>query len=288
MTDLAALIDRHCANPLTVTPIPGLTLARTFSTEIANITAPPLFCLIAYGRKRLTLGDRTFIYDPETYLVTSADLPVSGQVLTTPTLALSLELDAAILAEMILELKPPSEELVAPKAVAVERLDADLLDSVMRLLRLLDQPQHIPTLGPLALRELMYRLLLGPKGEMLRQLALPDSQLSYIRRAIDFIRRNFDQPIRVEQLAELADMSAPSFHRHFRAVTGLSPIQYQKQIRLQAARRLLLTESHTAAHVALEVGYESPSQFSREYRRMFGAPPREETRTLRSTEPSLA
>jgi len=144
---------------------------------------------------------------------------------------------------------------------------------VLRLLRLLDQPQHVATLAPLVEREILYRLLLGSRGDMLRQLALPTSQLSQINRTIGFIRRRFDQPIRVAELADLASMSSPSFHRHFRAVTGMSPLQFQKRIRLQEARRRLLSEDVAAANVGMEVGYESPSQFSREYRRLFGAPP---------------
>jgi AraC-like DNA-binding protein len=282
MTELAALIDRHCLKPICETPIRGLTLARTdASTKIQMAVPPPLFCVVATGRKRIRLGDEEFFYDPETYLVTSADLPVAGDVIDGPVLGVSLEIDLGILAELAVASKPSVAEVPVSRALAVSRLESDLLDSVIRLLRLLNQPEHISTLAPLALRELHYRLLLGAKGDMLRQLAAPSSQLSYIRRAIDFIRSRFDRPIRVEELADLAEMSAPSFHRHFRSVTGMSPIQYLKKIRLQEARRRLLAESATAASVAMEVGYESPSQFSREYRRMFGAPPAQEIRAIR-------
>jgi len=157
--------------------------------------------------------------------------------------------------------------------MAVNPLDDDLLDPLLRLLRLLDRPRDIPVLAPLIEREILYRLLCGPRGEMLRQLALPSSQLSQISRAINLIRERYDKSIRVDQLARTASMSATSFHRHFRAVTAMSPLQFQKRIRLQEARRRLLSQEVDAARVSFDVGYESASQFSREYRRMFGAPP---------------
>lgn len=279
MSELAALIDRHCHFPISQTPIPGLLLTRSdVPTRMEMAVPPPLFCVIASGRKRVMLGNDEFTYDAETYLITSADLPISGQVLEAPMLGLNLELDAGLLAELIVEMRPGER---SPKAMAVSVLDGDLRDSVTRLLRLLDTPGHIGALSPLILREIYFRLLLGPKREMLRQLALPTSQLSQINRAIGYLRRCFDQPILVEELAELAGMSVPSFHRHFRATTGMSPIQFQKRLRLQTARRRLLSENQGAASVALEVGYESASQFSREYRRMFGAPPAQDTRRAR-------
>ena len=282
MSELADLIDKHSRSYLTETALPGLMVSRSSErTEMAVAVPPPLLCVIAQGRKRIVLGNDALIYDPETYLVTSADLPVSGQVIDAPMLGLSLALDPTVLAEILVSSPGIAQDRGAAKAMAVSRLDAGLLDAVIRLLRLLDQPEHLATLGPLIQREILYRLLLGPKGAMLRQMALPTSRLSQISKTINFIRRRFDQPIRVEELADLASMSSPSFHRHFRAVTGMSPLQFQKRIRLQEARRRLLSENQGASSVAMEVGYESPSQFSREYRRMFGAPPSRETNLAR-------
>lgn len=251
-----------------------LALARSGETDkITMETPPPLFCVMAQGRKRISLGSDEFFYDPSTYLITSADLPVTAQVVEAPYLGLSLALDPGILADILADMAPLSGDRAASKAMAVSVLEGELLEALLRLLRLLDEPQHVAMLAPLIEREILYRLLLGPKSEMLRQLALPTSQLSQINRTISFIRQRYDQPIRVEELSQLASMSPPSFHRHFRVVTGMSPLQFQKRIRLQEARRRLLSENEGAASVAFDVGYESPSQFSREYRRLFGAPP---------------
>jgi AraC-like DNA-binding protein len=282
MNELCALIDRHCPGHLTPTAIPRLTLSRSnAATDLAPAIYTPLFCVIAQGRKRIFLGGESFNYDPTSYLVTSADLPVTGQVLEGPALGLMLALDAAIIADLLLQMKAASTGKTPLKALAVSSLEGDLLDPVLRLLRLLDQPRDIPLLAPLIEREILYRLLLGPRGEMLRQLALPSSDLSRISRAINVIRSQYHEPLRVEELAQLAGMSAPSFHRHFRAITAMSPLQFQKKIRLQEARRLLLTRHADAASIGFDVGYESPSQFSREYRRMFGAPPGRDTSRVR-------
>jgi AraC-like DNA-binding protein len=195
-------------------------------------------------------------------------------VIEAPNFGLTLALDRAILAELLFNLPASPHAHSASMALAVTPLEEDgLLDPVLRLLRLLDEPAHIPALAPLIEREILYRLLLGSRGQMVRQLATPSSQLSHISRAIDLIRQRFDQSIRVEELSRIAGMSVPSFHRHFREVTTMSPLQFQKQIRLQEARRKLLSSKAGAASVGFDVGYESPSQFSREYRRMFGAPP---------------
>ncbi len=282
MQELSTLIDRHCRLENTETAIPRLTLrCSDCTTEPTWNTAPPMFCVVAQGRKRILLGEEEFFYDPSTYLVTTADLPCHGQITEAPYLGLTIELSQPMLADVVLEMERTPAELSASRAMAVDTLEGDLLDSLLRLLRLLDQPKHITTLAPLIEREILYRLLLGSRGEMLRQLAMPTSQFSHINRTISFIQQRYHQPIRIEELAEIASMSAPSFHRHFRSVTGMSPIQFQKRIRLQEARRRLLSQNEGAATVAFEVGYESPSQFSREYRRMFGAPPSVETATAR-------
>ncbi len=219
------------------------------------------------------LGRDEFRYDPHHYLVASAELPVSGQVVLAPCLALTLELDPAIVADVLLGLPQPREAQPAPAALAVSPLDADLADALERFLRLLDRPADIPVLGALIEREIIYRLLCGPQGEMLRQLALPTSHLSQIGRAIAIIRMRFDEKLPIGELARAAGMSVTSFHRHFCAVTAMSPLQFQKQIRLHEARRMLLSRDVDAAHVSFDVGYESASQFNREYRRLFGNPP---------------
>ncbi|MEI9892789.1 MAG: AraC family transcriptional regulator [Chthoniobacter sp.] len=275
MKELSALLARHCGDNITATAIPRLTLSRSdVATELSTAIYYPLLCIVAQGRKRVFLGKEVFYYNPETYLVASTDLPVSGQVIEAPYLGMTLALDAGILAEVLLNLPVNPHGDAASMALAVTPLEDDgLLDPILRLLRLLDEPTHIPALAPLIEREILYRLLLGSRGEMVRQLATPSSQLSQISRAIGLIRQRFDQSIRIDELAREAGMSAPSFHRHFRAVTTMSPLQFQKQIRLQEARRKLLSSKMDAASVGFDVGYESASQFSREYRRLFGAPP---------------
>ena len=282
MSELSALLARHCHHEITPTLIPRLTLSRAqVSTDLRPGMYYPLLCVVAQGRKRVFLGQEEFCYDSNTYLIASVDLPVSGQVIEGPCLGVTLALDPKLLAALLLTMPAAMGMRVSPKAMAVNPLEADLLDPLLRLLRLLDQPQDIPMLAPLVEREILYRLLLGPRGAMLRQLALPTSPLSQINRAIQLIRQRFDQSIRIEEMAQAAGMSAPSFHRHFRAVTAMSPLQYQKRLRLQEARRLLVSKETDAARVSFDVGYESASQFSREYRRLFGAPPGQDAKRVR-------
>ncbi len=292
MSELCALLARHCHREMTPTAIPRLTLTRSEGvTEPTGALYYPLFCVVARGRKRVFLGDEVLHYDPSTYLIASLDLPVTGQVIEAPYLGATLALDPGALAALLLELPPAAgggraTTALPPKAMAVNALGADLLEPLLRLLRLLDRPGDIAVLAPLVEREILYRLLLGPRGESLRQRALPASRLSQVSRAIQLLRSRYDQPVRVEELARAAGMSAPSLHRHFRAVTNLSPLQFQKHLRLQEARRRLLAGPGDAASVGFGVGYESASQFSREYRRLFGAPPgRDATRVRRALIP---
>ena len=273
MSELSDLITRHCRSGITETAVPGLTLSR--SSELTCRTAfvyHPLLCVVAQGRKRIFLGNEELFYDPNCYLVASLDVPASGQVVEAPCLGLTLALDRAKLAELLLEVRSVGRDTM-PKALAVHALDDDLLEPLLRLLRLLDRREDIAVMAPLIERELYYRLLLGPRGALLRQLARSDSQLAPIRFALTQMRERFDQPMRVEELARLVGMSPTSFHRHFRAVTAMSPVQLLKQIRLHEARRQLLSRETEVARAALNVGYESASQFSREYRRLFGVPP---------------
>ncbi|MFI5014108.1 MAG: AraC family transcriptional regulator N-terminal domain-containing protein [Hyphomicrobiales bacterium] len=285
--DLRDLVARHCGGGRSATAIPRLTLLRSEVTTVPMGTVyQPVLCVIAQGRKRLMLGGQVFEYDAAKYLIVSIDLPVTGGVCEAspeaPYLSLSLALDAATLADLLLAMAPGAAEAALRPGLAVTAVTGDLLDPILRLLRLLDRPADIAMLAPLAEREILYRLLLGEQGALLRQIALADSRLSRISRAIAWIRGNFAAPFRIEAVAEIAGMSPSSFHRHFKAVTTMSPLQYQKQIRLQEARRLLLARASDTAGIGFSVGYDSPSQFSREYSRFFGSPPARDLARLRS------
>lgn len=265
------------------TALPGLRIHNGVGcAPAAPASDDLLLCVIAQGRKRVLMGGDTLEYDPLTYLVASLNLPVSSQVVETPYLSLSLRLEPETLASLLLDMAEDAEAAATPRALAVCPLKADLLDPVLRLVRLLDQPRDIPIMAPLIEREILYRLLRSPHSALLRQVALPSSRLSQIRRAIKVIRERYEQPLRIETLAKAAHMSLPTFHRHFKAVTSISPHQFQKRIRLQEARRLLLCDEIDAAGAGFKVGYESPSQFSRDYRRFFGAPPATDSRRVRS------
>ncbi|MCB1495545.1 MAG: AraC family transcriptional regulator [Bauldia sp.] len=282
--ELKSLIIRHCVDRRTITAIPRVVLINApTTTKPGPALYEPVFLLAVQGRKRLMVGDRVLEYGPGTCLMVSVDLPVTAQICEAsaeaPYLAVGLRLDRAAIAAMLMEMPEPAGTGLA--AIGVGPVTGALLEPMVRLIRLLDQPADIPMLAPLAERELLYRLLQGPQGPVLRQIALRDSHLSRISRAIDWIRRHYDKSCRVEELAEIAGMSPSSFHRHFKAATAMSPLRYQKQVRLQAARDLLLARSVSAGGAAFAVGYESPSQFSREYARQFGMPPARDAARLR-------
>ncbi|WP_341476952.1 AraC family transcriptional regulator [Sphingomonas oleivorans] len=265
--------------------VPRLSLIRASQpTEPRATVYEPALCIVAQGRKRAMLGATIFDYDPAKYLVVSVDLPIVGQVVEAseaePFLCFRLELDVPALAALLLEM-PRDAGSGDSAGLAVNAITPDLLDPVIRLMRLLERPADIPILAPLAEREILYRLLLCEQGALLRQIALADSRLSQINRAIGWIKRNYAAPFRIETVAREANMSPSSLHHHFKAVTAMSPLQYQKQVRLQEARRLILAERADAATAGFAVGYESPSQFSREYRRLFGAPPVRDAARLR-------
>ncbi|MQT15107.1 AraC family transcriptional regulator [Segnochrobactrum spirostomi] len=284
---LADLIARHCDVSRWTTPIPRLTLLRSDTpTMPIGVTYNPVVCFIAQGAKRAILGERVFDYDPAHYLVASVDLPVTGGISRAspqePYLAASLALDRSLLATMLLEMGDGPRSTDPQPGMAVTAMTPDLLDSLIRLVSLLDRPTDAAMLAPLVEREILYRLLCGEQGALLRQIALADSSVSRVSRVITWIRANFAKPLRIELLAEIAGMSASSLHRHFKAVTTMSPLQYQKQLRLQEARRLLLSQHVDAASIGFSVGYESPSQFSREYSRLFGAPPARDATRLRA------
>ena len=295
LKELCALIAQHCHERRTATAIPRVGLVRTDTPTLpVGVVYQPMLYIVAQGAKRTLLGDSIVEYAAGQYLVVSVDLPITGSVTQAspeaPYLALSLELDPAVLADMLLSLPGTAKEAQeAPlPGLAVSPVTPDLLDAAVRLLRLLDRPVDIPMLAPLAEREILYRLLTGAQAPMLRQIALAHSRMAQVGQAIGWIRSHFAEPLRIDDVAQRANMSASTFHRHFKAVTAMSPLQYQKQIRLQEARRLLLAGQTDAASIGFTVGYESPSQFSREYARMYGQPPLRDAVRLRGLGPLVA
>ncbi|PZP84073.1 MAG: AraC family transcriptional regulator [Azospirillum brasilense] len=279
-------IARFCnADGFSDTPIPGLDLIRwSHTSEPIHGVYDPSVCIILQGAKTVAAGKHLVRYMPGDYLVASVNMAVTGEVTQAtpehPYLCLRLTLDTLQLSELVGTM-PWQGESVQP-GIFVSPLSEPLADAVTRLVQLLDRPEDIPVLAPLVKREIFYRLLQSPYAEAVRQIVLSGSQMQRIGKAIDRIKRDFAQPLRVDDLAREAHMSPSSFFAHFKQVTQLSPLQYQKNIRLQEARRLLLTEVADAASAAFQVGYESPSHFSREYARMFGASPINDMKRLRA------
>lgn len=283
---LRTLALRHARADRMDTAIPGVAIMVTHQPTLPTTGMfQPRFCLVLQGAKEVTIGERRMRYDPNNYFIASLEVPATGCVMEAsarnPYVGVSLALDADRLAGLISEMPARTEGDLA--SFAVSPVTADLLAPCVRLLGLLDNPDDIPVLAPMMEREILYRLLQGPQGAALRQIARGDSRLGQVRRAIGWIRDHFDQAMRVDQLAELAGMSTASFHRHFKAATAMSPLQYQKNLRLQEARRMLATKQD-AARVGYAVGYESASQFSREYARQFGLPPARDAVRLRNGE----
>lgn len=268
-------------------PHDGLTLAFTEQpTELIHSVYRASFCGVLQGAKVSLLGDRAFRYDAGKCLIASMDLPIVAQIVEasrdTPYLAFSLGIDPAMVAELLLEEAAAPPAAASTPTIAVGRLEEELIDPLCRLLALLDQPRDLPVLAPMIRHEIVWRLLNGPQGAMLRQIGLADSRLARIARSVAWIREHFAEPLRVPDLAARAGMSLASFHRHFQAATAMSPIRFQKQIRLQEARRMLLAEGGEVASIGFSIGYESPSQFSRDYRRLFGAPPGRDGTAIRA------
>lgn len=269
------------------TPIPGLCFFRR------DAPTPPRYCivnpsivLVVQGAKKMWVGKEAYPYDVSRFLITSVDLPATSQVMTasaqTPCLGLTLSLNLRTLAELIAHGDVPApRERPAAGSIGLGNISPAILDPFKRLVDLLEEPESIPTLAPLFQREIHYRLLKSDQAARLRQIASVDGHGYRIGRTIDWLKQNFAAPLRVEDLASSVQMSTPTFHHHFRQLTAMSPLQYQKWLRLNEAKHLMLNEHLDAATAAFRVGYESPSQFSREYSRLFGAPPKRDILALR-------
>ncbi|SDG90845.1 transcriptional regulator, AraC family [Duganella sp. OV458] len=244
----------------------------------------PTACFVAQGRKRATLGASVFHYDPSSYLVASVGLPVMGTVIeasvTHPYMSIQLDLDAADLGELALNYPQPAESVPAA-GLTLNQMTPGLLDAATRLVGLLDTPDDIAALAPLAVREILYRLLTGPNGGAIYALTQADSRQSQIARAILWIRAHFKDGWRIDDLAGIAGMSRSAFHEHFKAMTAMSPLEFRTQLRMQEARRLMVSDGLDAANAGYHVGYDSPSQFSRDYSRLFGASPAKDASRLR-------
>jgi AraC-like DNA-binding protein len=286
--EMAHVIERHTRGVADcATPMPALTLFRREAPArpVVCMVAPSIV-MVAQGAKRLLVGGEGYAYDGERFLTTSLDLPANSEVIDAsvpkPCVGLVLKLDIRLLAELIAhDPEPPRPERSPRSGVGVGVITGALLEPIVRLVALLDEPAAIPVLAPLIEREIHYRLLATDQAPRLRQIASVGSQSHRVARAIDWLKINYTQPLRIEELATRAQMSTSGLHHHFRQLTGMSPLQYQKWLRLNEARRLMLSDGADAATAAFGVGYESPSQFSREYARLFGAPPRRDVEALR-------
>ncbi|MDL2043598.1 AraC family transcriptional regulator, partial [Vibrio parahaemolyticus] len=285
---LAKLIDRWTGDANQYdTPISGLRFSRwTTPTPPTSYTHNPSICLIAQGRKRVLLGEESFIYDANHFLISSVDLPIIANIIEAseeqPYLGLIMELDLTEISQLIVDSELAfTQSKEAQKGIAVGELSESLLDAFVRLAELLDEGQNIKILAPIIKREIFYRLLMSEQGTRLHQIVTAGSHSHQIAKAIDWLKNNFVKPLSVGDLASYTGMSKSSFYTHFRSMTSMTPLQFQKKLRLSEARRLMLTENLDAMAATFKVGYESPSQFSREYSRLFGAPPSKDIKSLR-------
>jgi AraC-like DNA-binding protein len=268
---------------------PGVHLTRvTRASDCSYGVSKPAFCVIVQGAKEVYLGDTVLRYDPQHYLLATVELPVKSLYRVAsekePLLSVRIDLDPALVGSVMVEadvVAPASP--ASPKAMVVNRLDSDLLDATAKLVRLLDSPADARVLAPLVKREVVYRLLTGAEGDRLRHFPMPGGHTQRIAQALERLRREFDRPLSMEQLAQEVGMSSTRFHHHFKAVTDMSPLQFQKQIRLQEARRLMLGEDLDAASAGYRVGYEDASHFSRDYKRHFGESPMRDVERLKAS-----
>ena len=270
------------------TSIDGVQLVRlSHTSEPMPGVMQPALCIVAQGRKQVIAGDRLLIYDPNRFLIITLDTPVIGQVVEAspeaPYLCLKLDLDPAEISALLIETGGISAAAAESEpSLDLSAVSADLLDAAVRLVRLVRKPEDIAVLAPMIRREILYRLLRSDQATRLQQIAVAESRMQQVNRAIGWIKRNYREGFSIEAVAEEARMSASALHLHFKAVTAMSPLQYQKQLRLQEARRLMLAEAMDAASAGFRVGYDSASQFSREYARLFGAPPLRDVARLKS------
>lgn len=292
LAEIATLIARHISRDgFGATSLERVTLIRssTVTMPMPGVFRPQL-CFVAQGRKEIALGDYVFRYAPGRYGIVTHDVPVTGQVVEAtpdkPYLCLYLDFDPVMLGQMAVRVPPP--QAPGPQiGKTVSDASTSLLDALLRLLRLLDEPEALPVLGPFAEHEILYRLLTGPDGVRMRRITVSQGRVAQIGRAIAWINQNFRERFSIEQLATEVGMSPSSLHEHFRSVTAMTPLQFQKQLRLQDARSLMLAQDIDVATAAFHVGYESPTQFSREYRRHFGEAPARDIARLRAA-PGLA
>ncbi len=286
--ELVERIARAVREDGTVEPLEGLQLRRASSpTELGHGVSYPAFCVIAQRSKEILLGDHRYRYDPAHYLITTAALPITSRITEAseerPYLGVVLRLDPTLVGSVMVEAGHPApRDHTAVKAIDVSPLDTSLLDATVRLVRLLDSPiAEACFLAPLVMREIVYWLLRGEQGGRLRHVAALGGSTHRIVEAIERLRKEFDQPLRIEDIARELGMSVSGFHHHFKAVTAMSPLQFQKQLRLQEARRLILGDDLGATSSGYRVGYGDPSHFTREYKRLFGAPPVRDVERLR-------
>lgn len=272
----------------TATTIPGLELHRWESpTEPHSYMFSPHLCLIAQGVKHILLGEEAYVYDAQSFIVSSVELPLVSKIIEAspekPYLGLTLELDLQEISQLMLhDCLAPLRERPADRGIGVSKMTPALLNAVERLLELLETPEDIPIFLPLVRREIYYRLLMDEQGYRLRQIVMAESHSYQIAKAISWMKKHFDRPLSIGELASHAGMSPSSFHQHFRTLTAITPLQFQKRIRLNEARRLMLVENMDAGNASFRVGYESPTQFNREYKRMFGNPPRKDIKKLQA------
>lgn len=288
--ELALLLSSLAyADGIHTTAIPALRLIRASNvSEPLHAIYEPSLLMIAQGSKIVVLANETYQYDPASYLVTSVQLPITGQIIQATPQEPYLCVQLSFSTDQILDIiktsgQPVKGKTDSSRGLVVNKTTSSLLDSVLRLVRLLRTPQDIPVLSPLFIREILYRILQDDQGYLIKQFAIIGSHAHSISKIISLINNEFSKPLRIDELAAKVNMSTSSLHSHFKKVTAMSPLQYQKMIRLQEARRLLLSESINAAEVSFHVGYESPSQFSREYARMFGLPPLSDVNRLRTS-----
>lgn len=286
-TELVERIARTIRQDGTVEPLKGLHFHRRSSpTELVHGVTNLAFCVIAQGSKEILLSDKRYQYDPAHYLLTTVELPIVSHVIEAsperPYLSLRLQLDPTLVSSVMVESGHSSPKSHADvSAIAVSPLDGSLLDAVVRLVRLLDSPAEARFLAPLITREIVYRLLMGEQGDRLRHIAVLGGNTYHMAKAIERLRQDFDQPLKIESIARELGMSVSGFHHHFKSVTAMSPLQFQKQLRLQEARRLMLDEGLDAASAGSKVGYNDASHFNREYKKLFGVPPLRDVVRLR-------